>query len=307
VTADLGDALLQLAKDAEEELLLVAPFVKTGALGRVLDAWSRKGTVSLVTRWRLEEIAAGVSDLGVYPMIRSFGGRMALHPTLHAKYYATGDRALMGSANLTLAALGWREDGNLELLMPAFGGRLRGFERDLDRNCIVVDDEMFESFNAALEVFPSPPVVDWEDTRPPSFVQWRPLLRHPEDLYVAYGSRAEGLSTSSKEAAALDLAALRPPLGLSREQFDMWVGAQLRQHPEAMAIDAFVEAPRRFGEMRDMMLRRGAEDGGRAWQQWMRWLLHFLGDRYVMRVANYSEIFGRRHFRAAHQGKHSAP
>lgn len=230
---------------------------------------------------------------------------MALHPTLHAKYYAAGDKALMGSANLTSAALGWREDGNLELLMPAPGGRLTGFERDLDRNCIEVDDEMFESFKAALEAFPSAPVAEWEDAPAPSFAQWRPVLRHPEDLHVAYGGRAEGLSTSSKEAAALDLAALRPPLGLSREQFNIWVGAQLRQHPEAMAIDAFVEAPRRFGEMRDMMLRRGADDGDRAWQQWMRWLLHFLGDRYVMRVANYSEIFGRRPSRAANQGKHS--
>lgn len=307
MTADLGDALLQLAQGAEEELLLVAPFVKTGALGRVLEAWSRKMSVTLVTRWRLEELAFGVSDLEVYPLIRSFGGRVLLHPTLHAKYYATGDRALMGSANLTAAALGWREDGNLELLMPAFGGRLRSFERDLDRDCIEVDDEMFESFKAALEAFPPPPVTDWAAAPAPSFTRWRPVLRHPEDLHVAYGGAADGLSTASREAAALDLAALRPPLGLLREQFDIWVGAQLRQHPEAIAIDAFVEPPRRFGEMRDMMLRRGAEDGDRAWQQWMRWLLYFLGDRYVMRVANYSEIFGRRHVRAATQRRHPTP
>jgi len=37
---------------------------------------------------------------------------------LHAKFFAADDRCLVGSANVTSAALGWREPANLELLIP---------------------------------------------------------------------------------------------------------------------------------------------------------------------------------------------
>lgn len=290
-----GHALLDLVSRADDELLLVAPYVKFGALQRVLDACPEDVSIKVVTRWRAEELALGVSDLEVWPLLQTRGASLWLHASLHAKYYAARGEALIGSANLTDTALGWRPDSNLEILLDASDGRLPAFERELWAGATQVDDGLYNSFKAALAAFPPPPVVS-----PPSpdlaalFHQWRPVLRHPEELETAYLGGSEFLSTASREAAAADLAALSPPSGLSRVQFRIWVSLQLRQHPEFAAIDRLTAEPRRFGELRALLSKRGARNGARAWQAWMRWLLYFLAEEYQMEVTNYSEVFSRR-------------
>jgi hypothetical protein len=168
------------------------------------------------------------------------------------------------------------------------------FEKELSAGTIDVDDMLYERFRAALAAFPPIASEGGNENSTQLFQGWRPTLRHPEDLYSAYSGGGDSLSRSSREAAQLDMRALSPPHGLNRTQFDLWIGMQLRQHPEVIAIDSLLERPRRFGEMRDFILQRGAVDGVRGWQQWMRWLLHFLGADYIMWVANYSEIFARR-------------
>ncbi|NTE43868.1 phospholipase D family protein [Agrobacterium pusense] len=289
-----GEALLELAATAEDDLLLVAPYIKVQALKRILDAHNTSGSVKVVTRWRLEELAAGVSDIEVYLLLRERRAELALHPSLHAKYYAAGAHALIGSANITAAALGWREDTNLEILVRSPRAELRYFEQELEANTIDVDDRLYERFRDALAAFSPIKLEGGNESDAHIFKRWRPTLRHPKDLFAAYTGRGESLSSSSKEAAELDLSALSPPPGLTRAQFELWIEMQLRQHPEAIAIESFLERPRRFGEMRDFIRSRGAVDGDRAWQQWMRWLLHFLSNDYTLREANYSEIFGRR-------------
>ena len=295
-----GQALLDLASSARGELLLVAPYVKIGALARVLSACPDQA-VSVVTRWRLDEIAAGMSDLEIWPLLSARGAKLALHASLHAKYYATGSKALVGSANLTSAALGWRAERNLEILVTNCRGRMPEFELELRSGTVPVDDLLYKSFRRALAAFDPPPPALAPNTPEIDFRKWRPTLRHPKDLERAYAGRLDELSTASREAASADLAALGPPRMLTTAQFRSWVAMQLRQHPEVAAIDELLERPRRFGEMRRLLAGRGSSDSSTTWQTWMRWLLHFLGDDYDMEVANYSEIFSRRPDPASHR------
>lgn len=293
----LGDGLLALARRTQAELLLVAPYIKAPTLARVLDAGSPGVAVKVVTRWRIDEIAAGVSDLAVWPLLRDRGAELWLHPNLHAKYYRGDAVVLIGSANLTDTALGWRPDPNLEILLesPDAGEAHPAFERALWSRVRAVDDALHAAFVRALEAFPPLPPPAAPDLEPePSFDAWRPQLRFPADLWQAYGGGTDLLTLAAREATAIDLAALAPPPGLDRRQFEAWIGLQLRQHPEMQAIDAFLSQSRRFGEVRDLLAQRGAADGDRAWQSWMRWLLHFLPHDYEMKVANYSEIFRKR-------------
>jgi hypothetical protein len=64
-----GTLLSDLCRAARRDLLLVAPFIKVGALRRILDVVPQTIPVTCVTRWRPEEIAAGVSDLEVWPLL----------------------------------------------------------------------------------------------------------------------------------------------------------------------------------------------------------------------------------------------
>src|SRR5262249_5291909 len=155
--------------------------------------------------------------------------------SLHAKYYRAGPRILLGSANITDAALGWGAVPNLEILVEWQQDlALATFEGTLWQDVIPVNDQLYHSYAAAFAAFPTPPQTLSADTSP-SFHDWRPQLRHPEDLWRAYAGDLNALSTAARESAAVDLTALDPPRGLKLEQFCLWVQSQIRQHPEFVA------------------------------------------------------------------------
>lgn len=167
------------------------------------------------------------------------------------------------------------------------------FEAVLFQNATRVDEQLYQNFVEALYAFePVPRTIPEVDigTRPGD---WRPVLRFPSDLFAFYSGNVDALSAAACEAAASDLAALQPPVGMTEDRFDCWIALALLQSPEFQAIDGFVTSSRRFGEMRTLLDARGASNGSRAWQTWMRWILHFLPDRLTFHTAQYSEIVSR--------------
>src|SRR3546814_17537694 len=91
-------------------------------MARLLGAIPDDIAVTCVTRWRPDEIAAGVSDLEVFDLIRARAtGTLLLQPHLHAKLYRTGDRRPLDSANISGRAPVWPKPANLETLLAADG------------------------------------------------------------------------------------------------------------------------------------------------------------------------------------------
>ena len=113
-----GDDLTSLLSSAERSALIVAPFIRTAALSRLLDSIPDVVETSVATRWRPADILAGASDLGVFDLTEDRSVPLLLRHDLHAKLFAADDRCLVGLANVTAAALGWRTPSNLELLTP---------------------------------------------------------------------------------------------------------------------------------------------------------------------------------------------
>lgn len=297
----LGDRLIEIIVGARQECLFVAPYIKLATLSRLLECVDESCVIRVVTRWRLDEISIGVSDIEIWTRLNQRqNSELWLHPSLHAKYYRADDVVALGSANLTDAALGWKPKPNLEILQSmgkTYSNRER-FERALFDDAVMVDRTLYDSFISALEEFPNPKV----DFKSATFshlniCEWRPTLRHPETLYELYVGNDDVLTQAAREAAGSDLAYLDPPPMLSKAQFNSWVRMALLQNSEFTAIDRFVLSSRRFGEMRDFFVLRGAKEGTRAWQTWMRWILHFLPDRLTFHTVNYSEIVSRPHRR----------
>lgn len=309
-----ADNLQELIATAEHELVLVAPFVKAPALERLLSHAQTGVSVTCITRWRPEEVAAGVSDLEVFDVIASRArASLLLWPRLHAKYFRADARCLIGSANLTSRALGWAHPPNVELLIeaPATHPRLVAFEqRSKVEARLATHDVRVLVGKAAAEIAQerkwhtaiSGGDDDSEVVQPERGVMadldigWLPSLRQPSELYRAYSSQREQLSTMSRIAALRDLGVLNPPGGLSAETFSRVIAATLLQMPMIARIDAFAASSRRFGAVRDLIAAEtGMEnrDASMAWQTTMRWLLHFLPDRYLHTQPAHSELFMR--------------
>lgn len=310
-----GQALQALVDSAERDLVLVAPFMKARVLDQLLKDVSDEVGVRCVTRWKPGEIAAGVSDLGVFDVLSSRpGASLRLLPHLHAKYFRADERCLIGSANLTASALGWSSPCNVEILVEVAPTepRLQEFEHFAFSEALVATAE----FRSLMEIAAEEVVMCQRESELPISATWRdeaenrsheaassltmttwlPTLRQPRDLYLAYAGRGDELSEASREAALRDLVVLDPPVGLPREAFTQVIAATLLQMPMLAEIDAYVVRPRRFGAIRDLLASKtgqGLSQASDAWQTTMRWLLEFVPDRYRRTVPSHSEVFGR--------------
>lgn len=297
-----------VCSSAQAKLLLAAPFIKAPVLARLLGRTSLHAEVCVVTRWRPQEIKAGVSDIEIWDLLRERPRTaLMLRHDLHAKYYRGDDQCLVGSANLTGAALGLSRAPNLELLVPVAPNHpgLEGFEQRLLAGAVAVDDHIVDLTQAAVDMLPELFALD--EDQPPGTLDvgggavlgpetWVPTLRQPEDLFIAYAGHVETLSGASQRAAASDLAVLQIPSGLDEPTFDVCVGAALMRMPIVVAVDGFVIEPRRFGEMRDLLtrLRGPSTSSDREWQVVFRWIMHFLPQRFEYRRPHYSELISRR-------------
>ena len=305
VWADVGTAVTSLVASVQRSVVIVAPFITDRAFGRLLEVLPAQAGLLVVTRWRARDVAAGVSDTRIMDRIGERAGRLLLHPLLHAKIYVADQRcALVGSANISDAALGFRPEANREVLVVVqpLPTTLFALLRRIEREAVEASEEFRRAIEAAaaeLEPGAAPnrgPAVAEGGAVP----EWYPSLRNPERLYTLYGT-LEGASADEREAAVEDLAELGIDDGLSERALWEAVAKHLVVCPHLVQFDAFVATPRRFGELTDWMKARKRVSrplshrmSQRYIQTLIRWLLFFRPERYILKQPNYSELFGRR-------------
>ena len=305
LTDRIGEILSVQVSQAKSRLTLVAPFIKLKALERLFGGLNPVVDLTVITRWRTGDIVAGVTDLGVLDFVRERGrARLLLHARLHAKVLLADELAVVGSANVTDAALGFSERQNAEAVtvLQTAPNKIFLFLAKLERESVVATEELRQRFEAVAKAS-SPPtkVPEVEVIGPPARpAAWPfPRFRDPERLHSAYLSILAFGDTDIRTAILDDLAALTLPEGLDEADFRRRVGAAILAIPLLAEFDAFVLHPRYFGSMAEWMKDkgvlpdRGHEDRKRYLQTLIRWLRHFLPGRYRLEEPNYSELFGR--------------
>ena len=307
----LGDRLQALCESAADELIIVAPFMKYRSLNNILQSVSSDLVIHCVTRWRPDEIAIGVSDIDIWLLLRERPNTsLRLRSDLHAKYYRADEKCFVGSANLTDTALGWTNSPNFELLISTSSDELQKFERELMKGCVSVDDNLYMYMKAIIEEMKvaqigNSPVSDellaeyLEEITVAPAEAWLPTLRHPEKLYRVYKGNLQELGIGSRIAAISDLQALQVAPQLNESEFNNYVGILLLQKPLILRIDKFVAYRQRFGAVREFLESLPCQtnnlefDSSIAWQTTMRWLIHFLPNRYKLWVDRRTEMFSR--------------
>lgn len=104
VDTDWGRELTDALRADTGQLRVISPFIKAGALKRLLSIKPDK--VRVITRFNLDDFAEGVSDVEALRILLDAGARVRGIRKLHAKLYLFGaSRAVITSANLTESAL----------------------------------------------------------------------------------------------------------------------------------------------------------------------------------------------------------
>lgn len=103
VDAGWGEELTAALSADNSELRVICPFIKAGALDRLLSL--DPANIQVITRFNLLDFAEIVSDIESLRMLLDAGAQVRGIRNLHAKLYLFANRAIVTSANLTKAAL----------------------------------------------------------------------------------------------------------------------------------------------------------------------------------------------------------
>ena len=293
-----GERIKALISAAKTEVILCSPFVKARVLGILLDAIPEGVSVTIVTRWRPAEVAAGLSDLEVFDIANERSRtEVRLSHALHAKLYVADDGCLVGSANLTAAALGWRQDTNLEILIPA--KRTDADVAFLLARLKFATPATFqiraevESLAAALD---GPALDEAKDVLRESVAQasaaWLPRCAAPDKLYDVYQDPdTTVVAEDTRIDARADLDDLLLPSGLTGVQFTSYVAEALSRIPSFRTFLNSVPAGLTDvqGEQIVSGLRADLEeaDARNHWRIVRQWIAVFFQDAFEVAPQSY--------------------
>lgn len=310
----LGEWVLEGAQGVSEQAILVSPFIKYKSLKRIVDTLPHGTNLSVYTRWRIDEIAQGVSDLAIWNLLTNrSNSKLYLIQNLHSKYYRFDDFIYVGSANITEAGMTWGRSSNLETLVNSKSDNIDylDFECLLKLKSLEVDQTLFERTNQLVEQFKknnqilSTPTI--EDIINVNLITsdviaefkeeynnsraWMPLTRSPDILFDVYSGNYHLVSKDVLVGAYLDFYHLEIPANLDKTSFSSFISSRLEMEPLIIELDNFLVEPQRFGELKEFLSNFLANNSSHHWQTVMRWLLYFMPTKYSANVANYSEIF----------------
>ncbi|MXW92239.1 MAG: hypothetical protein F4114_12565 [Rhodospirillaceae bacterium] len=230
-----GARIRALFEYADDDVAVIAPFIKVDALRSLLEIIPDALHLRCVSRWLPREIAAGVSDPEVLDLLEVRGNfSLSLVDRLHAKLYIAGDRCLVGSANVTGAGFGEGGAGsNIEVLVessiddPGIAATLEAIaqaERAATRSMARTARRLADSLSISMKL------ADASDVR------WFPRSRRPEQVYRFYIDLPTGFVGAADRIVLTDLASSNLPPGLEEHKFKDAIRSLLAAIPPAETL-----------------------------------------------------------------------
>lgn len=303
-----SDAVLDIMRSASGSVLIAAPYIKSHALQNLLSELPNTATELIcITRWLPEDIASGVCDLEILDDVTGCtGGKLLVHPHLHAKYYRANGRCLVGSANITGRGLGWITPANIELLveLPSDFVGLADWEAALISSAVPATPELRDEIKREAERLieagdvRAVPEVEQGSEDEVAVSQWIPSCPVPDRLWSVYVSAATGtMISSAREAAEHDLAALAPPSGLTQELFGAYMAGILKQMPLIAKIDELASSGLTDAQAYEFLSEKLGADPSypleQTWRILKAWLIHFFPQTYRLETGQELLVKGK--------------
>ncbi len=290
-----GEAVATLLATAKETCLIVAPFIRSQALQEMLEAIPAGVEIAIVTRWRPADLLAGASDLDVFDVASAREIPLYLRYDLHAKLFAADRTCLVGSANVTETALGWRNPANLELVTTVSrdAPEVVAFEAELFRLAIQATSEqrdlmqrLIADLAGVVQQLPDAELATEELAGVLTAGGWIPRSKNPEDLYAVYRGETDAVGRARLSSMEAELLQMGLPPALPEAHFNSWVCAAISQTPLVAGVLRVIDAKGAVGEsevgamLETLGLADNSEAPAEVLEVLRRWFNHFMADHF---------------------------
>lgn len=278
-----GELIRGFLKDADEQVVIVAPFIKVAALRSILSSIPLGISVRCVTRWLPRDIAAGASDPEIIYVLEERGNfHLSLVDSLHAKLYVSGRACLVGSANVTLAALGEAEEGNnIEVLAtvsiedPGVAKLLNEISR-MERPATRDDADVARRLANSL----SPLLTSTSE----GTAVWFPRSRRPEQAYDFYTNPPQGYLATAERILLGDVASANIQPGSDRDGFRSAVRRRLARIPlcdSLLTQDEDSMLTHADAQSYLQSIAGGEFSINDLWNSFISWMSYFYSDKVI--------------------------
>lgn len=285
-----GERVVALFAKAKKEVVICAPFIKLEALKAILSKVQKSVKITVYTRWRADEVALGVTDLEVFDFLKDIdNSRLFLIDNLHAKLYVADDDALVGSANVTNAALGWSIQPNVELLVEVSrSNEWISMLFDQLKNAYVANNVIKENVleeSRKFDIVAVRNVVENREIVKGEGEMWLPISSVPEIFFEVYSKgECNKIAKSTLDDIFSDMKDIGVPLGLSEADFVSYVKGYLSKTPAFRYIIERIpgKIDDRYGVEILSHIRPSFdyEEKKLLWRNILNWIRVFFSDEY---------------------------
>ena len=297
---------MNVVSSAKRYVLLVSPSIRFGALEKIMNVIPDSvRELDCVTRWTPNDLGRRLCDLEVFNLLANRkGARLWNREDLHAKFVRGDDRCLVGSGDLTFAALGWNLPFNCELKIevPSHFPGLGEWEKALFAGSHLVtsrsNGDLIEKTKTTTT--PQPPHRSNKvDQKKNHCCYWIPQCPRPEKLYRIYAGLIDisEMASTTYELARRDLHDLDPPLGHTPEiNFNSIIASRLMETSIFKNIISLSRSGISDYHATQVIISLIDESCGikpeNAWERIRLWILHFFS--YEFRTESHQEVLVER-------------
>ena len=284
----------ELLRNAQNSVLLVSPFITKQVFESILKEVDADVGVTLVTRFRPDEIVKELNSLSLFDILRERkSGQLRLSYHLHAKYYRGDNSAILGSGNLTNRGLNTFPGGNHEIMVQvdtSFSG-IDQFETKILAGSSVPTQEniadlaemvqCLKSINADRKIQQVTPI----QLRSESASEWIPICESPSSVFNVYRNNLKEIDQKIVRDAKVDLSYLSIPTGIDEEQFKKYVRIVIHQSGLMSAFKIELDRNRKLDEdagieIIERNLDRNREEAEKLWFSSINWLVYFFPEKF---------------------------
>ena len=266
---EIGVGIRNKISEATQCLHIFSPYITLAGLQFLLDGIDLD-TVSVYTTWDKDDIAAGASDVSIYPYLKEREAHLFLCDHLHMKGLFIDDKSfVLGSANITKNGLGLCNNANVECMthIPELGLNDRLWLLGLIQKSMPVTDAIYNR-SKTIEVSTSDrvaePSPEWRETNTDLLVSRLPCFRAPNGLIEVLASlTVEDIIQPVDELryALHDIALYDLRAGESTEDSMARLKSNFLKQPFIQAFCEFVkEKGRYFGETKEWIQQTCVDD-----------------------------------------------